>query len=84
MNLKKVKYTQKKLNLLASIVKLCVLQLVEVNTQPRIKLSEDVEKVTMPGKKDVYRLYGHDGTCHSLPTPLKYKPGLFVRWLQNL
>lgn len=31
--------------------------------QPRIKLSEDVEKVTMPGKKDVYRLFGADGNA---------------------
>lgn len=26
-----------------------------------MKLSEDVEKVTMPGRKDAYRLYGADG-----------------------
>ena len=29
--------------------------------KPRIKLSEDVEKVTMPGKKQVFRLFGQDG-----------------------
>jgi nicotinate phosphoribosyltransferase len=39
----------------------CVYKLVEINSTPKIKLSEDVEKVTMPGKKDVYRLYGADG-----------------------
>ena len=39
------------------------LQLVEVNSTPRIKLSEDVEKVTMPGKKVAYRLYGNDGNA---------------------
>ncbi|CAL8073092.1 unnamed protein product [Orchesella dallaii] len=39
----------------------CVYKLVEINHTPKIKLSEDVEKVTMPGKKDVYRLYGADG-----------------------
>ena len=33
----------------------------EVNSKPRIKLSEDVEKVTIPGKKSAYRLYGSDG-----------------------
>ena len=31
---------------------------------PRIKLSEDVDKVTIPGKKQAFRLYGHDGKTH--------------------
>jgi len=39
----------------------CVYKLVEINGQARIKLSQDVEKVTMPGNKDVYRLYSADG-----------------------
>jgi len=39
----------------------CVYKLVEVDNIPRIKLSQDVEKVTMPGKKRAYRLYGIDG-----------------------
>ena len=26
-----------------------------------MKLSQDVEKVPIPGKKNLYRLYGHDG-----------------------
>lgn len=39
----------------------CVYKLVEINNQPRIKLSQDVEKVTMPGKKKAYRLYGSEG-----------------------
>jgi hypothetical protein len=26
-----------------------------------MKLSEDVEKVSIPGEKNLYRLYGHDG-----------------------
>ncbi|KAH3740136.1 hypothetical protein DPMN_046831, partial [Dreissena polymorpha] len=38
-------------------------KLVEVNKKPRIKLSEDVEKVTVPGKKFAYRLYGADGNA---------------------
>jgi nicotinate phosphoribosyltransferase len=33
----------------------CVYKLVEINGSAKIKLSEDVEKVTMPGRKDVYR-----------------------------
>lgn len=39
----------------------CVYKLVELNGQPRIKLSQDVEKMTVPGKKDAYRLYSEDG-----------------------
>lgn len=35
--------------------------MVELNGQPRIKLSQDVAKVTIPGKKDIYRLYGEAG-----------------------
>lgn len=39
----------------------CVYKLVEINDLPRIKLSQDVGKMTMPGRKDAYRLYGADG-----------------------
>lgn len=39
----------------------CVYKLVEVNGIPRIKLSQDGGKITMPGKKDAFRLYGGDG-----------------------
>ncbi|KAK7865215.1 hypothetical protein R5R35_003930 [Gryllus longicercus] len=39
----------------------CVYKMVEINGQPRIKLSQDVAKVTMPGRKDAYRLFGADG-----------------------
>lgn len=39
----------------------CVYKLVEINNQARIKLSQDVEKVTMPGRKNVFRLYGTEG-----------------------
>jgi len=44
-----------------------VYKMVEINESPRIKLSEDVMKVTMPGKKTAYRLYGADGkSCQIL------------------
>lgn len=39
----------------------CVYKLVEINDHPRIKLSQDVEKVTMPGRKNAFRLYGTEG-----------------------
>ncbi|XP_038709814.1 nicotinate phosphoribosyltransferase 2-like isoform X2 [Tripterygium wilfordii] len=39
----------------------CVFKLVEINNQPRIKLSEDVTKVSIPCKKRCYRLYGRGG-----------------------
>ncbi|XP_059480976.1 nicotinate phosphoribosyltransferase isoform X2 [Neocloeon triangulifer] len=39
----------------------CVYKMVEINDLPKIKLSQDVGKVTMPGRKNVYRLYGADG-----------------------
>lgn len=36
-------------------------QLVELNGDARMKLSQEVEKVTIPGKKEAFRLYGGDG-----------------------
>lgn len=33
----------------------------EINNSPCIKISEDLEKVTIPGRKKVYRLYGANG-----------------------
>ena len=36
-------------------------QLVELNGDARMKLSQDIEKVTIPGKKEAFRLYGGDG-----------------------
>ena len=39
----------------------CVYKLVEINDQPRIKLSQEVEKLVIPCKKNVYRLLGADG-----------------------
>ncbi|CAF0817682.1 unnamed protein product [Rotaria sordida] len=39
----------------------CVYKLVELDTSPRIKVSQDIEKVTIPGRKNLYRIFGHDG-----------------------
>lgn len=39
----------------------CVYKLVEINSIPRIKLSQEVEKLVIPCSKNVYRLYGKDG-----------------------
>jgi len=50
----------------------CVFKLVEVNGKPKIKLSQDVHKITMPGTKEAYRLYGSDG--HAL-IDLLTRPG---------
>ncbi|XP_055351332.1 nicotinate phosphoribosyltransferase-like [Paramacrobiotus metropolitanus] len=39
----------------------CVFKLVELDNEPRIKLSQDVGKVTIPGRKTFYRLVGGSG-----------------------
>jgi nicotinate phosphoribosyltransferase len=39
----------------------CVYKLVEISGKPRIKLSQDIEKVLIPGKKRPYRLFGSQG-----------------------
>eukprot|EP00794_Sanderia_malayensis_P011771 gene11771-12988_t len=39
----------------------CVFKLASINKHPKMKISEEVKKVTIPGKKSVYRLYGEDG-----------------------
>lgn len=39
----------------------CVYKLVALSSQPKIKLSQDVTKITIPGKKKCYRIFGKDG-----------------------
>jgi nicotinate phosphoribosyltransferase len=39
----------------------CVYKLVEVNQKPRIKLSQEPNKLTIPCRKNIYRLYGKTG-----------------------
>ena len=39
----------------------CVYKLVEINGKPRIKLSQDIAKVLIPGKKEAYRIFGESG-----------------------
>jgi len=39
----------------------CVYKLVEAKGVPRIKLSQDLSKMTIPGKKEAYRLFSEDG-----------------------
>jgi len=38
-----------------------VYKLVEVNGTPKIKLSQDIGKITIPGRKEAYRLIGQEG-----------------------
>ena len=40
----------------------CVYKLVEWKGKPRIKISQDMPKVTIPGRKQIYRIYGSRGT----------------------
>lgn len=39
-----------------------VYKLVELDGKPRIKLSQEIAKVTIPGRKEAYRLIGENGS----------------------
>jgi nicotinate phosphoribosyltransferase len=45
----------------------CVFKLVEIAGQPRIKLSQDLEKTLIPGRKQVYRLSGSGVSPSAFP-----------------
>ena len=38
-----------------------VYKLTEINEIPKMKISENIEKITLPGKKQVYRFFNSDG-----------------------
>jgi nicotinate phosphoribosyltransferase len=55
----------------------CVYKLVEISGMPRIKLSQDISKVLIPGRKKVFRFTGKDGKLlldvmllHNEPGPI--------------
>uniref|UniRef100_A0A915DJY6 Nicotinate phosphoribosyltransferase n=1 Tax=Ditylenchus dipsaci TaxID=166011 RepID=A0A915DJY6_9BILA len=41
----------------------CVYKLVAISGNPKIKLSQEVAKITIPGRKKCFRLYGKTGKC---------------------
>lgn len=41
-----------------------VYKLASVNNQPKLKISENIEKITLPGRKKVIRYSGNDGTFY--------------------
>ncbi|XP_043923265.1 nicotinate phosphoribosyltransferase [Protopterus annectens] len=55
-----------------------VCKLVELNGSPRIKLTEDTNKITLPGRKTVYRLFDASGHCFLDLLALKDEPSLVV------
>ena len=53
-----------------------VYKLVEINGEPKIKISSNVEKMTIPCKKQVYRIYNGDGYMSGDIMELKEKENL--------
>ena len=64
------------------------LQLVSMGGQPRMKLTEDPEKQTLPGSKAAFRLLGSDGEAppipHGPPPRVPRPPTLFLLHTQGL
>lgn len=54
----------------------CVYKLVEIDGKPRIKLSQDIVKLLIPGRKNLYRLIGtaSDALCDVMTTFDEPKP----------
>lgn len=68
----------------------CVYKLVEMNGTPRIKLSNDIVKVLIPGRKSIYRLFDENGTpsmdlmmSHDEDAPQAGKPVSFITTFSN-
>ncbi|KAK5639382.1 hypothetical protein RI129_011874 [Pyrocoelia pectoralis] len=61
----------------------CVYKLVELNHQPRMKLSQDVAKVSLPGRKDAYRLFSEreDALIDLLIRPDEEQPSVGTKIL---
>jgi len=60
-----------------------VYKLVELNNTPRIKLSNDASKITLPGRKALYRLKSHDGEalCDLILSPSDPPPVCHQKFL---
>ncbi len=53
-----------------------VYKLVEIDGTPKLKISSNVEKTTIPGKKQVFRIYDEDGLMTGDIIDLAYKKSL--------
>eukprot|EP01038_Epipyxis_sp_PR26KG_P010171 gene10171-13683_t len=60
----------------------CVFKLVAINGLPRIKISQDAEKILIPGCKNIFRLYGSDGHALADVMQLSDEPDLIEK--QNI
>jgi nicotinate phosphoribosyltransferase len=50
-----------------------VYKLNSVNNEPTLKISENIEKITLPGKKKIYRYLNADGTFYGDAVLLEYE-----------
>lgn len=47
----------------------------EVNERPKMKISEDPKKTTVPGRKDIYRLTDAEGEKSKQEVPVNQEQG---------